>query len=754
MFSLSSPEVLPNSDEQVLETCTSEEEVLRQDVSAKQVLAEQAPNPTCPRSLSFASNSPHGRTSSSCEGKKPELKEHIDSIERKKEALPSKLPDLLPLIEKLEQKKLALLGFGLEGKSSLALILRLAKTYKKYPSSITVYDQQKQDLSAFLTEEKLQCICPLYMNTHEHYLEEALEKNDYVWKSPGISLLPYLKTKLFSDEHGQENLSILLRESSIWKSLEKKLLIQNDVFLQHFSSCSLGVTGSKGKSTTTTLAHHLLQAQLSPHEAIETQASFLNPSKVSKQEQEARQVHLMGNIGVPVLEVWDPKSTYFHQKGNLYCLELGVHQLEYMLHSPHVAMMTNFYPEHLDHYISEEAYYEAKMQLVLHQKEEDYFFYVNDKSHLAQYVQKYQSLGRLQAEIHNLASWQECFPNEQASLKNLAGFLEKRAEKENESTQERQEERSEENNVWVSPLPLVLVAKPAAKEVHLYFNFFAKEVEKSSYLKALKKVLERGIEDFQDEHNAQAKQKTPQEQEEQGNLKHLHPSLQKGQVGEYTFYRLTLEELPFALQGMHHAQDIALAFLGAFALYLKGTENLEEMHVWSWKKMQACVQNFQGLPHRLEDCGFYRNRQAFNDSISTIPQSTCLALQTLGTCEVLILGGMDRGLSYTSLLEFLQGYSSLTLLIGLPETGHQIVETFWKEQKNGLQKANILAFKAHSMQEAVDLAMNYSKNQDKILLSPAASSYNRYKNFAARGQDFKLCLSRYKNEVEKERKVL
>ncbi|MEK9177361.1 MAG: Mur ligase family protein, partial [Patescibacteria group bacterium] len=106
---------------------------------------------------------------------------------------------------------------------------------------------------------------------------------------------------------------------------------------------AVGVTGTKGKSTVASLIHHIFEGA-------------------------GRETAIFGNIGVADLSLLDkdgPDMTYI--------IELSSYQLEHVTHSPHVAVMTNLFQEHLAHHGSFEAYREAKLNIARFQKPGDVF---------------------------------------------------------------------------------------------------------------------------------------------------------------------------------------------------------------------------------------------------------------------------------------------------------------------------------------------------------------------------------------------
>ena len=140
------------------------------------------------------------------------------------------------------------------------------------------------------------------------------------------------------------------------------------------------------------------------------------------------------------------------------------------------------------------------------------------------------------------------------------------------------------------------------------------------------------------------------------------------------------------------------------------------------------MQEFKTLPHRLEFVQKIDGVSYINDSIATIPEATMEAVKILKDVDTLILGGNDRGVHYEALIQFLQK-SSIKNIILFSDTGKSIYNILQaKEKKKKL-------FFENNLQECVKKAYNVSKSI--VLFSPAASSFNEYKNFMQRGDEFK-----------------
>ncbi|MBI3109911.1 UDP-N-acetylmuramoyl-L-alanine--D-glutamate ligase [Candidatus Daviesbacteria bacterium] len=146
------------------------------------------------------------------------------------------------------------------------------------------------------------------------------------------------------------------------------------------------------------------------------------------------------------------------------------------------------------------------------------------------------------------------------------------------------------------------------------------------------------------------------------------------------------------------------------------------------EKINKAIDNFKPLPHRLEYVGEVKGIKFYNDSLATNPHATIYGLKILGEdVQTLIAGGFDRGVDY-SVLGPAIAKSKIKTLILFPDTGEKIRKSV---------KKDIKFFNAHSMEVAVKLAF---KNTDKgkiCLMSPASASFNLFKDYEDRGNQFK-----------------
>lgn len=147
-------------------------------------------------------------------------------------------------------------------------------------------------------------------------------------------------------------------------------------------------------------------------------------------------------------------------------------------------------------------------------------------------------------------------------------------------------------------------------------------------------------------------------------------------------------------------------------------------------KVVDVINNFNPLEHRMELVGTYNGITYYNDAIATIPNATINCIEALKDVDTLIFGGMDRNIDYSEFIEYLEK-SSINNLICMPSTGYKI--------GNALKEKNINKniFMIELLPDAVKKAKEVTKKNKICLLSPAASSYEYYKNFEEKGKAFK-----------------
>ena len=185
---------------------------------------------------------------------------------------------------------------------------------------------------------------------------------------------------------------------------------------------------------------------------------------------------------------------------------------------------------------------------------------------------------------------------------------------------------------------------------------------------------------------------------------------------DFDDYDINWDEIP--LLGEHNRRNVKAALCACKSFGL------------SLENMIPHLYTFKSLEHRQEFVGIFKGVKFYNDSISTIPQATIAALKTIKNVNFLLLGGFDRGIDYEPLVTYLKE-NTLPYILITGQAGQTIKTKLHAAGYNG----NILEYT--DMQSAFEIIRGQAKSGDVCLLSPAAASYDRYKNFEERGRVFK-----------------
>lgn len=192
----------------------------------------------------------------------------------------------MSIIDRLNGKRILIWGYGREGQSTEQFLKRCCE-----PASVEIFEGKR----------------------------DGFNEDDYDWiiKSPGI----------------------------VYHEANLKYLSQTEIFLEEFRDQVIGITGTKGKSTTSSMLYTVLK------------------------ECTDKKVIILGNIGQPCLD-------YFEEidENTIVVFEMSCHQLAHTEVSPHIALFLNFYEEHLDYYVTVDRYFNAKSNVARYQREGDYFF--------------------------------------------------------------------------------------------------------------------------------------------------------------------------------------------------------------------------------------------------------------------------------------------------------------------------------------------------------------------------------------------
>ena len=148
--------------------------------------------------------------------------------------------------------------------------------------------------------------------------------------------------------------------------------------------------------------------------------------------------------------------------------------------------------------------------------------------------------------------------------------------------------------------------------------------------------------------------------------------------------------------------------------------------------IQMGVENFVGVPHRLEFVRTFKGADWYNDSIATAPERALAAIDAFDQPIVLLLGGRDKNLPWDKLTEVIRKRVSRVIVFG--EAADLIAEAIGpKHRGQNLQSV----VKCTTLEEAVKTAANQVVEGDVVLLSPGGTSFDAFKDFEERGEMFR-----------------
>ena len=194
----------------------------------------------------------------------------------------------MKITQQLQGKRILIWGYGREGKSTERFLRRFCEV-----QSLEIFEGKAEEIDE--------------------------SRYDLIIKSPGIHVERY----------------------------SEKYTSQTELFLSEFRERTIGITGTKGKSTTSSMLYHVLSACLGDGRVV-----------------------LVGNIGLPCLDSYEAML----RPDTVAVYEMSCHQLANNPYSPHVAIFLNLYEDHLDYYGTRENYFATKKNIASHQTAEDYFF--------------------------------------------------------------------------------------------------------------------------------------------------------------------------------------------------------------------------------------------------------------------------------------------------------------------------------------------------------------------------------------------
>ena len=168
------------------------------------------------------------------------------------------------------------------------------------------------------------------------------------------------------------------------------------------------------------------------------------------------------------------------------------------------------------------------------------------------------------------------------------------------------------------------------------------------------------------------------------------------------------------LSGIHNAENLMAALGAGQAVKIP------------WEKAKTGLTNYRLLPHRCETVGEVDGVTFINDSKATNLDALVKALESQPKAVVLIAGGKDKGFEFDGIAGLVHAKAKHAVLIG--EMADRIFETWSKVVPCSLAK---------TLPAAIEQARRHSVPGDVVLFSPGTSSFDMFKNYADRGDQFR-----------------
>lgn len=362
---------------------------------------------------------------------------------------------------------------------------------------------------------------------------------------------------------------------------------------EFFDKCPapiIGVTGTKGKGTTCSLIASILQ-------------------------QAGQTVHLVGNIGVPALDVL-PKI----KKTDIVVYELSSFQLWDLEKSPHIAVVLMIEPDHLNVHTDFADYLNAKKNIRRHQRLGDVCLY-HPTNKYSQEVAAMPFDGLLDRQGHAMC---ECCGDDALDFAQRYAI-------------------AEDDQVYVQDG---------------YFCVQSRQICSTSHLR---------------------------------------------------------------LPGAHNLENACAAMSAVTELPITVTN----------EQFAAGLESFTGLPHRLKFVAEKSGVKYYDDSISTTPGSAIAALKAFTEPKILILGGSDKGAEYAELAQEIARQQMRAVIVN-GANASEIAEILRKENVS----CQIVQLEMAMMPMVVETAANQAQSGDVVILSPAAASFDMFKSYNDRGEQF------------------
>jgi len=186
---------------------------------------------------------------------------------------------------------------------------------------------------------------------------------------------------------------------------------------------------------------------------------------------------------------------------------------------------------------------------------------------------------------------------------------------------------------------------------------------------------------------------------------------------------LSMPRADLALHGLHNIYNSMAAGLSACLLNIRRDD------------IRSALSDFAGVEHRLEHVAIINGVEWINDSKATNVNSTWYALEAMKRPVVLILGGKDKGNDYSEILPLVR--EKVKAIVAMGKDNAKITAYFG-------ENTTLPVIDTHSLADAVEACRGLASEGDTVLLSPCCASFDLFKSYEDRGEQFKEMVKQLK----------
>lgn len=184
------------------------------------------------------------------------------------------------------------------------------------------------------------------------------------------------------------------------------------------------------------------------------------------------------------------------------------------------------------------------------------------------------------------------------------------------------------------------------------------------------------------------------------------------------------------LRGEHNLENIAAALAVAKVVRVPGNLAIR------------VVKRFTGLEHRLEKVGTVSGVTFYNDSFATTPETTVAAIRAFTEPLIIILGGSSKNSNFDELSKAICEAKNVKHIILIGQEGSRILEGIRRCEGFGKSFQSIQLLREVNMEKIVEVSYNLAVPGDVVLLSPACASFDMFKDYKDRGNQFKTAVEK------------